>query len=86
MKGNALISHAAVRLIRAAIIAARGAKKLKIRPTAIADTTIAAPRHKRLRILDCIRRVVMQGIKEEFDADRKENYVSITDFITEQNK
>ena len=28
----------------------------------------------------------MQGIKEEFDADRKENYVSITDFITEQNK
>ena len=28
----------------------------------------------------------MQGIKEEFDANRKENYVSITDFITEQNK
>ena len=28
----------------------------------------------------------MQGIKEEFDADRKENYVSITDFITGQNK
>ena len=28
----------------------------------------------------------MHGIKEEFDADRKENYVSITDFITEQNK
>ena len=28
----------------------------------------------------------MQGIKEEFDADRKENYVSITDFITEQNQ
>lgn len=28
----------------------------------------------------------MQGIKKELDADRKENYVSITDFITEQNK
>ena len=28
----------------------------------------------------------MQGIKEEFDPDRKENYVSITDFVTEQNK
>ena len=28
----------------------------------------------------------MQGIKKGFDADRKENYVSITDFITEQNK
>ena len=28
----------------------------------------------------------MQGIKEEFDADRKENYVSITDFVTDQNK
>ena len=28
----------------------------------------------------------MQGIKKGLDADRKENYVSITDFITEQNK
>lgn len=27
----------------------------------------------------------MQGIKEEFDADRKENYVSITDFVTDRN-
>ena len=28
----------------------------------------------------------MQRIKEEFDADRKGNYVSITDLITEQNQ
>ena len=28
----------------------------------------------------------MLGIKEEFNADRKENYVSTTDFITGQNK
>ena len=28
----------------------------------------------------------MQGIKKGFNADRKENYVSITDFITEQKK
>lgn len=28
----------------------------------------------------------MLGIKKGFNADRKENYVSITDFITEQNK
>ena len=86
MKRNALTYRAVVRLKRAAIFAVRGAKKLEIRPTAVADTPTAAPRLERLRNFRRYSEGCDAGKKKGFNADRKENYVSITDFITGQNK